>query len=373
MHTITFYPLGNADCCLMHLSNDKRMLIDYAAMKDPDDEDDVRVDLPRLLLKDLQAAKSNEYEVVAFTHLDQDHYKGASDFFYLEHAEKYKGDDRIKIKMLWVPAAAIIDTKIDDPEGRIIQAEARHRLKEGKGIRVFSRPEALKSWLEKHDCTLKSRRHLITDAGNLIPDVDTETDGVEFFVHSPFATKQEGETVDRNTASLVLHATFNCDGVKTKVFLGTDATHEVLSEIVTITKAKGNADRLCWDIMKLPHHCSYLSLGEDKGIDKTEPVKDVKSLYENYALENGIIISTSNPIPEKNSKEDKNDDPPHRQAANYYKQLRQVDFQVTMEHPSITKPRELVIKINEYKAAISKQTVSAVSNVLTSRSPRAGK
>jgi hypothetical protein len=56
--------------------------------------------------------------VVAFTHLDKDHIGGASDFFYLEHATKYQDKNRIEIKTLWVPAAAIVEEGTED-EARI--------------------------------------------------------------------------------------------------------------------------------------------------------------------------------------------------------------------------------------------------------------
>jgi hypothetical protein len=110
---------------------------------------------------------------------------GSSDFFYLEHAAKYQTSGRIKIRELWVPAAAIIEEGCED-EDRIIRAEARYRLKMGKGIRVFSRPDKLKEWFENEGLTLESRAHLITDAGQLIPGFSLASDQVEFFVHSPF-------------------------------------------------------------------------------------------------------------------------------------------------------------------------------------------
>ena len=60
-----------------------------------------------------------------------------------------------------------------------------------------------------------------------------------------------------------------------------DAIHDCSSDIVDITKYHGREARLEWDIAKLPHHCSYLSLGPgEKGEDKTEPVEQVKWLYE---------------------------------------------------------------------------------------------
>ena len=56
------------------------MLIDYADTKDRSDTDDKRADLPKLLWEDLDGLKSDTYRVVAFSHLDSDHVRGAGDF-----------------------------------------------------------------------------------------------------------------------------------------------------------------------------------------------------------------------------------------------------------------------------------------------------
>src|SRR5258708_637982 len=98
LHTLTFYPLGNADCCRIDLTGGEKLLFDYANMRCADDEDDLRSDLPNELREDLKAAKRDYYDVVAFSHLDNDHICGVPEFFYLEHENKYQGDDRIKIK-----------------------------------------------------------------------------------------------------------------------------------------------------------------------------------------------------------------------------------------------------------------------------------
>ena len=113
--------------------------------------------------------------MVVFTHLDKDHYSGASEFFYLEHAKKYQSEDRVQINMLWVPAAVINEEGPDENEARVIQAEARYRLVKGKGIRVFSRPDALKDWLKEHGLTVNERAHRITEAGQTVPEFTTSS------------------------------------------------------------------------------------------------------------------------------------------------------------------------------------------------------
>ena len=44
---------------------------------------------------------------------------------------------------------------------RLVRAEARYRLKEGKGVLIFSRPERLKEWMEANGIDFESGKHLI--------------------------------------------------------------------------------------------------------------------------------------------------------------------------------------------------------------------
>ena len=371
MHKLTFYPLGNADCCLIDLENGQKILFDYADVGDSDDDDDLRIDLPEKLRNDLEEAEKDSYDVVAITHADEDHIKGFSEFFYLEHAQKYQDEDRIKIDILWVPAAIILETSPSTEDHRILRAEARYRLKEGTGIRVFSKPQQLKEWLEDQDLTLEEREDLITNAGEIVPGYEKSSDGVEFFVHSPFSrsVEENGEEIERNEASLVVQATFECENEDTKLILGADINYESWEDIVQITKSKDRKARLEWDIFKISHHCSYKSLSSEKGDEKTTPVSDVKWLFE-QGQEKAILVSTSDPIPATNTTQ-----PPHRQAANYYKDVAkdiEGEFKVTMEHPKKSAPEPLVITIDSSKATIEERSVSAATLITSRSAPRAG-
>lgn len=370
MHKLTFYPLGNADSCKIDISNGKKLLFDYANVRDKDDKYDRRIDLAKELRDDLAEADRDNYDVVAFTHADDDHIHGFSDFFYLEHAEKYKGKDRIKINELWVPAAIITEEGAED-EARILRAEAQHRLKEGKGIRVFSRPDRLKKWLDDQGLKLEDRKHLITDAGQTVPGFSKSTDGVEFFVHSPFAAHVDDGLQDRNESALILHATFDVEGQETKFMIIGDSTDEILKDVVNITKTHEREERLKWDIYDIPHHCSYKALNSsDKGKDKTDPIPEVKWLLQ-QGNKKGVLISCSKPIPTN----DDDDQPPHRQAASYYKDVANSisgTFKVTMEHPDSLKPKPLEITIDKWGATIKRGIAAGGTAAIITPAPRAG-
>ena len=343
MHKITFFPLGNADCCRIDTTAGKKFLFDYANRRNPEDESDKRIALPTELWADLDAAKRDSYDVVAFTHLDDDHVDGAPEFFFLEHAEKYQKDKRAKIGELWVPAAVIVEDRPDGDAG-VMQAEARYRLKQKKGIRVFSRPDRLREWMDEQGLDIDDYCDLITDAGQTVPGFSLVWDGIEFFVHSPFAEHCEDEMIDRNDASLVMQVRFAAGVVQTDLILSADTTHEVWTSIVNVTKYHKREDRLHWNIFKLPHHCSYTALGPDKGKDETTPVAEVKWLYEEQCGLSPYIVSTSDPIPTKDT-----DQPPHRQAANYHKGVMSEtdgDFIVTMENPDTANPMPVVFEIS---------------------------
>jgi hypothetical protein len=373
---LTFHPLGNADCTRFDLADGKKMLVDYADMRNPDDPWDRRIDLPTELKSDLRAAKRDYYDVVLFTHLDDDHCCGSGDFFWLEHADKYQGEGRIKIREMWVPAAAILEDGVED-SARIIRQEARHRLKKGSGIRVFSRPTKLKEWLEKNGLTLESRAQLITDAGQLVPGFSTAgPERVEFFIHSPFGWRQDGnEVVDRNQDSVVFQATFLEGSRETRALFMSDINYESIDQIVQTSKRHKNEDRLRWGIFKLPHHCSYLSIGPDKGEDETKPTDDMKWLCEMQGQERCTLMSTSKSMPVKGSDEDKDVQPPHRQAGAYYRRVANAKdgaFKVTMDLPSSSKPKSSTIEITERGATLLSVSATVGAASVISTPARAG-
>lgn len=369
MHKLTFYPLGNADCTLIGLDNGQKILFDYADMGDPSDDEDRRINLPSSLREDLEAQDKDFYDVVAFTHADDDHIHGFSEFFYLEHAAKYQDDDRIKINDLWVPAWVILESGLTG-EARMLRTEARHRLINGKRIRVFSKPDALCEWLEDQGIDVKDREHLITGAGETVPGFSKSSEGVEFFIHAPFSDSIDGEQINRNDAALVMQATFEYTGCEIQFMLGSDINYEVWTDIVRVTRYRRREERLKWDVFHISHHCSYTALSDEKGERKTTPVPAVAWLYD-QGNERGVLVSPSWPI--LSGYDD--DQPPHRQAADYYKDVaKDIDgeFKVTMEHPTKAAPEPLTITLDCSGATVKKKLGGAAAVISSRPAPRAG-
>ncbi|MFC3832845.1 MULTISPECIES: hypothetical protein [Deinococcus] len=370
MTKITFHPLGNADCARIDLDNGRKLLIDYADTHCTGSGDKY-IDLPTALRADLQQAKRKHYDVVAFSHLDLDHCQGAGEFFFFQHSNARQASDRIVMTQMWVPAAVITESRNDlCDDAKLVQAEARYRLREGRDILVFSQPDCLDEWLRNQDIDPSTRDHLIVTAGTLVPGFTLARDNVEFFVHSPFAShlNDRGSTVVRNDDAIAFQATFQHSGRVTRVMFTADIAYEVLGNIVQVTELKGNTDRLKWDVFKLPHHSSWKSIGPEKGKDKTQPTPEIERLYGTYGERFGMIVSTSDPIPTVDT-----DQPPHRQAAAYYREKARDlhgEYIVTMEHPSLSTPTPLVVEISGTGHVVLRGSLTQTP--YDSTAPRAG-
>lgn len=82
--------------------------------------------------------------MLALTHIDEDHIDGIEECFELLCHNKYCEGDRIKFKELWLPACAVTEQNLTGT-AKIIRDEARYRLKNGLGIKVFQQPKNLKN------------------------------------------------------------------------------------------------------------------------------------------------------------------------------------------------------------------------------------
>lgn len=383
VHKVVFYPVGNGDTTQIILSQGRRVLFDFCHRNNAENADTPAIDLKTRIKNELEEVGRDYFDVVAFTHADLDHIQGSTEFFELQHAKKYQGGGRIKIRELWVPAAMLLEQADNDHQQEefvLLRQEARHRLLEGKDILVFSKPQALMAWLEpllkERGESVTARDHLFIDAGTTVPGFVPSKDGVEFFCHSPFIKHCDDGDIIRNRASLVFNVRFLADSAYYDYLHVGDATWEELEDIVRITKYHKNEGRLAWDLYNIPHHCSYLALNEEgqKGDKETVPKPLIKELLL-QGKRDAYIVSCSKPIPD--TKESyKEFQPPHIQARNTYEHyLKEVGgrkFLATMEEPNANKPEPITFEIGRGGVTWKRSISIGAPAIITSSPPRAG-
>ncbi len=382
IHKVVFYPVGNGDSSQIILSSGVRILFDYCHHKEGNDDNEPFIDLASHLKDELKKSQRDYFDVVAFTHADVDHIKGSTEFFELQHASKYQGEGRIKINELWVPAAMLLEEATNDQQSNefvILRQEARYRLLEGKDIRVFSKPKELMDWLipklKEKGLPETARDHLFVDAGTLVPGFNLSPDGVEFFCHSPFIKHcdEEGDTI-RNKAALIFNVRFLADGELYNYLAIGDSEWDVLEDIVNITSYHNNMDRLEWDLYNLPHHCSYLSLSDEKGTSHTEPKEKIKDLLLK-GKKDAYMVSSSKPILSDNDAYQQIQ-PPHVQAKNTYQNyLNKVNGRkilLTMEEPNTAMPKPLEFEIGRYGVTFKASGMTGAAAIIRTTPPRAG-
>lgn len=379
MTRIVFFPIGNADSTLFRLEDGRLILVDYCRADTAGEDGDKRVKLDEALRDYLDQEGATRIDVVAFTHGDTDHIAGAEDFFWFDHDEALQGEGRVQMGEIWVPTTLLIEADCAET----VTAEVAYRLRNADagdcgGVRIFGEPEALTDWLKDEELALDDVEHCIQHAGSLVPGFAGSEDGVEVFVHSPFSQHGDEDLGDRNGNSLILHFTIFSAAGDLRVLMGDDARWEDWQDIVAVTRAKRNEDRLTWDVFRLSHHCSYLSLGPDRGGDLTEAVAEVDWLFE-QGSESARMIASSRPIPAKGSTEDDDVQPPHRQAAAYYRRIAEANggganFVVTMEWPTTDRPRPFVIDVDDVGWSFPERakTAGGQAGALGGRSPQFG-
>jgi beta-lactamase superfamily II metal-dependent hydrolase len=368
MSKIVFFPLGNADTELILTDSGKLILIDFFYT-----EEEGKSDVMEEINKYLAELGHDYIDVVAFTHLDKDHYQGFSNFFELKHANKYQGNERIKIKELWVPASIIVEAGEQvKEEGKILREEARYRFKNNDSIKVVSNPSLLQEWLEANDLSLSSVQDSIQEAGQIVSTFSLEEDGVKIFVHAPFAADIDEDPdidIDRNDSSLVLHMTFlNESNEEIKAMFGADSNSEVWEGIMKVTEYYENEDYLYWDIFKISHHGSYSALNKNKEEwDETyEPIEEVKTLFEKYGNEKSLIISTSNTYEEGEN----SDQPPSPEALDYYKKIADLhdgNLIITMDASNSKTPGAITIDVDTMKIVTDSKNIYKIEKFNSNR------
>lgn len=357
-HTIKFYPVDNGDNTLITLSDETTALIDCKIREGEETNAGNKIfDIKADLLESIQRNDNDApfIDLFILTHPDQDHCLGfKKNFFNNDSPENYgdsnKDDNEIIINELWCTTMLFNEVNCDDAKALKKEAERRRKLWEedkpekndnGNRIRMIG-----------YDGDEKFDEVPASVPGDVITldDINgNNTENFEFFVHSPFKKSliEATSEKDKNFSSISMQARFKVNKTDTDwvcyfLFSG-DADHNIWKQILDKSKENDNEDKLKWDILLSPHHCSWTFFNDVPYDDKEEnkTPKDSSLDILGYKEGSGKIIASCKVV----SSADKN--PPHAEAKKQYqdKLNSDSDFIELATEPKEKEPKPYVFEI----------------------------
>ncbi|TMX38225.1 hypothetical protein [Vibrio sp. Hep-1b-8] len=316
---VTFWPIGNGDSTTVSINDDVKLQIDLHHMVAAEDEDEEYFPVVDHLVEELPEIDGKPYlSVFALTHPDKDHIQGFDKLL-----------DEATIGELWLTPRIFDDEELSKEADAFYEEADRRRklaiekngdLESGDKIRIFGYSSIL-----EEDKFKGFPEDLLTLPGESLSLLDGEDLGAEFhaFIHSPFKAEEDDE---RNDTSLGMQISLGDENDDLKVLIFGDLKHDSLRKIIDISKTNENEDKLEWNILLAPHHCSksvmYTKDENDKNIFQREMMDDLES----YCLDIGYVVSSSKSIPASNKK---GDNPPHAIAKERYEEIVSTDFLCT--------------------------------------------
>ena len=347
-----FWPVGTGDSTTIRVAETVYLQIDLRHMAKSEADDEPAWPVIDELVEILPTRESEPHlSVFALTHPDLDHCQGFEEL-----------NGRVAISELWMSPRTFREFREDDDlcdDAQAFHDEAMRRVKAAIGaggdpgpgdrIRIIGYDDLLEE--PEFD---GFPEELLSIPGQTITTLDGEdlSDVFEAFIHAPFKDDSFG---DRNDCSLAFQISLYNGDVSGRALLMGDLSYPVIRRIFDrSTKAT-----IEWNVLLAPHHCSksVMYWQEEDDEDETlkpEMVRDIG----NAALNPGYVVSSSEPVPEKN---DPGDNPPHAKAKQQYELIVPNEFICTHEHPDKENPEPIIFDVCENGLAYAGEGESSKS------------
>ncbi|MFJ1610223.1 hypothetical protein ACIOHS_43950 [Streptomyces sp. NPDC088253] len=341
---VVFWPVGTGDSTTIVLGGDLVVQVDLRDMKAADEDGAVVAAVIDRLEETLPQPDGKPYlAVFALTHADSDHCCGFGDLL----------ESSILIGEIWATPRLwreLAEDKDMCEDARCFQEEVERRVdatlkavKDGKEPASGNRVRIIGYDEDREDHSYRQLpEEYFTFPGNSITKVDgvEVSDRFEAFVHAPFKDDCAG---DRNDTSLALQVQLHADDGTTGrlLFLG-DLAYPTIKKIFDYSEAHDRTDRIEWDVLLSPHHCSKKAVYA-KGEDGAEELKqDILDQLQAHARADARVIASSLPF---RSKDEMGNNPPHLLARKAYESITDYAVLCTGEYPSKEEPRPVVFAL----------------------------
>lgn len=375
-HIIKYYPVGNADCSLVKLANGKTILIDccFREITKDDKGNPTIYDVKADLLSELRKKNGHPYvDLFINTHPHEDHIIGFEKHFYCGKPEDYddeKDAEKIIIGELWVTPKTLTNDVAEKLSCLRKEAKRRRKLYDDNVQYVGDYGNYLHIIGYDKDKEFDKRYGYVP--GQIVEKINGgNLQWLEIFIHAPF--KEDVETSkdkdDKNIISIVMQFGFKIEDVKDivcKAIFAGDAEHPVWTHILENNTDK---DRLKWNILLAPHHCSWTFFNSTS--NKDEIVEAANKILTDYQIgSNAHIIASSEEI-----KDNENDPPCYKAMKKYKGKLKnESNFFCTAitnkDEKSIPKP--VVYVIGRFGKLLKTDMVKSSESIVSRPAPRAG-
>ena len=336
-----FWPVGTGDAVTIVAEEDEAVMqVDLHHLDSANDEDDPHAAIVDELEEHLPKNDDGDpyLAVFALTHPDTDHVKGFEELL-----------DRVEIGAIWhTPRifrenqsdlgddAAAFKREVKDRREKTIEEDGD--VESGRRVRVIGHDDIFEE--DEYEDFPERWRTYPSDVVSELDGTDYEG-SFEAFIHAPFKDDSAGE---RNETSLAMQIELSDDSEEVgKALLLGDLSYPTVRRIFDKTEEKNRPERLEWDVLMAPHHCSKSVMywkGEDD--DERKLKQDILDDLEEVSLSPAYVVASA----ESEFSDGKNENPPHTKARNRYEEIVD-DFICTQEHPDEDNPEPITLAFTD--------------------------
>ena len=334
------WPVGTGDATTIVVDeNEAVMQVDLHHLASANDEDDPHAAIVDELEERLPKNDDGDpyLAVFALTHPDTDHVKGFEELI-----------ERVEVGEIWHTPRLFREYHKDlGDDASAFKREAKRRreitienggdVESGDRVRIIGHDDIFEED-EYKDFPDRWRTYPSKTVSEL--DGTSYDDSFEAFIHAPFKDDSAGE---RNETSLAIQVELSNGKEVGKALLLGDLSYPSIKRIFDKTKDKGRPERLEWDVLLAPHHCSKSAMywkGEDD--DEQRLKQDILDDFEEASRVTAYVVASA----EVEFTDDEGDNPPHRKAHSRYEEIAE-DFVCTQEHPNEDNPEPVTFEFTD--------------------------
>ena len=376
MASIEFFPVGNGDMTLITTDEGRRILIDLNIRKDADDPESPTFNVANALRTRLEKDTEGRLylDALLVSHPDKDHCRGLEKHFHLGPPDQWSdAADKIFVRQLWSSPmvfrrASKRLTLCDD--AKAFNREARRRVKrfretsgvvdDGDRILILGVDERGKT--DDLDPIVVPVDFSFCDVGGSL-DVSVS---VLLLGPLPSADTDEEDVLSKNNSSTILRFSLSGGKVadKCRYLTGGDAGVAIWERLWE-KHGSVHVDRLFFDILLSPHHCSWHSLSNDSWSESGGQAKPNEAARNalSRARAGATIVASSKAI------KDGDADPPCVGAKKEYESIAEGSggsFRCVGEAPSEKSPGIMKFEIGRDGHRIATEAAAAVSPAILS-------